>query len=372
VGQDAAAVSPVIGSVLILVITILGIAGVLYWGAPMIERIQVQNAQVAMVGEFEDIRDSSRELSVPDHSRFPTIVVPRGQVSITPGSRVMVTVDTAGSANTGCDFHITDWADTTTKGSATATLTGCQTGSPNLVQVYAVSGATLSQVSSTTAAASMTLTPSPAIDFSKGDWMFRLTNGQATPTVYAQAWLHSGDDVAWSTDSATGKRSVTFDAGAIFSQTAGTVFLEKPGAIGDAPFGSTYYGLWLRSLTAQSYGSVTGAGSHQVYLSLIGNYDRVDTVTPQAYRLRYDVSGSLAQSWCNALLSRNSQISSQVPPALYTSQGSSCAQITTDGVRSVCYEKVSTLTGANACTTAPSTAFTFRFLHARIYTSLAV
>jgi FlaG/FlaF family flagellin (archaellin) len=65
--RDLAAVSPVIGSVLILVITVLGIAGVLYWGAPMIERIQVQNAQAAMVGEFEDLRDSSRELSVPDH-----------------------------------------------------------------------------------------------------------------------------------------------------------------------------------------------------------------------------------------------------------------------------------------------------------------
>src|SRR5688500_1999559 len=102
-----AAVTPVIGAILILVISVLGIAGVLFWGAPLIERIQVQNAQVSMVGEFEDLRDSSRELSVPDHSRFPTVVLGRGELALERGSRIMVTL----SYDSACDFHVTGWAN---------------------------------------------------------------------------------------------------------------------------------------------------------------------------------------------------------------------------------------------------------------------
>src|SRR5687768_5034094 len=105
------AVTPVIGAILILAITILGIAGVLYWGAPMIDRIQAQNAQVAVVGEFQDLRDASSVLSVPDHSRFPTIVIPRGDLGLEKGTRIMVTSD-RDTGNMGCDFRITHWADT--------------------------------------------------------------------------------------------------------------------------------------------------------------------------------------------------------------------------------------------------------------------
>jgi len=372
--RDGAAVSPVVGSVLILVITVLGIAGVLYWGAPMIERIQVQNAQAAMVGEFQELQDSSRELSVPDHSRFPTVVISRGQITMASGSRLMLTADQDAS-NTGCDFHVTNWADTTTKGSATVLVpnaagVACRSAT---LQVYSVSGATLSQVYSAAVTASSTpttVTPSPAVDFSTGDWLFRLSDGAATPTIYAQAWVMSSDDIVWSTSSGTGARSVTFDTGSIFSQSQGTNFLERAPTIGDSVFGPTYYGLWVRSLAAASYGTITGSGAHQVYLSLIGNYDRVDTTT--AYRLRYDVSGGLAQSWCNSLLNRAASLASQSPPGLYTTQGAACASITADGVRSVCFEHVAAVSGSNACTTAPSAAFSLRLLHARIYTSLAV
>src|SRR5262249_240747 len=137
-------------------------------------------------------------------------------------------------------------------------------------------------------------------------------------------------------------------------------FLEKSAIIGDSVFGNSYYGLGLRSLAAASYNTITNSGDHQLYLSLIGTYDRVET--SGAYRLRYDVAGTLAQSWCNALELRNNQVTG----AKYASQTASCGQITTDGVRSVCYSKVASA----PCTTVGS-AFTFRFTHARIYTSLA-
>src|SRR5688572_28001382 len=142
------AVTPVVGAILILAITILGIAGVLYWGAPMIDRIQSRNSQVAVVGEFQDLRDASSILSVPDHSRFPTIVIPRGELSLEEGTRIMVTSnrDYDGTANDfpNCDFRVTNanWDGSPTSTVSTATTTGCRTTGTSL-KVYSVSGSTL-------------------------------------------------------------------------------------------------------------------------------------------------------------------------------------------------------------------------------------
>src|SRR5687767_12502039 len=86
-GPHDEAVSPVIGTILILAITVIGIASLLLWGGPTLERVQSQNAAVAMQGEFEGLRDASQELSVPDHSRFPAISMPSGEVSLAPGTR---------------------------------------------------------------------------------------------------------------------------------------------------------------------------------------------------------------------------------------------------------------------------------------------
>jgi hypothetical protein len=356
------AVTPVIGAILILAITILGIAGVLYWGAPMIERIQAQNAQVAVVGEFQDLRDASSVLSVPDHSRFPTIVIPRGELNLQKGTRVMVTADRDATVSPNCDFHITDWADTTSRASVTVSTSGCR----GTLAIYQVSGATLIQQ---TVTGGNTVT---GADFSTGDWLFRLALAGCPSGICAEAWLHSSDQVAWDLASGAGARHVAFDNGAIFSENGGSLFLEREPTIGDSVFGAGYYGFWLRSLTASSYNGISGAGSHQVYLSLLGNYDRVDS--PSVSRLRFDVHGDLAESWCNSFLSRNDGLPdgsdlNTAADGIYTGAGvlSPCAAIDTAGTRSVCFSQVTT----NSCTSAGS-AFTFRFLHARIYTSLAV
>jgi hypothetical protein len=330
-GQQDQAVTPVIGAVLILGISVLGIAGVLFWGAPTIERIQAGNAQTAIVGEFEDLRDSSRELSVPDHSRFPTVVLPRGELGIGQGSHIMVT---SNHDVAGCEFHITGWVT----GTATAHTDGCTAGTTT--SVYRVSGQ--SQV-----------LESFTEDFLSGDWLFRLTT--AGGTVVAEAWLIDGDRIEWNLGSEAGERSVYLDSGAIFSDTAGTLFLEKSPAIGDVAFGSDYYGLWLRSLTAGSFAGVEGSGSYQVYLSLIGNYLRTDQ--PSVYSVRYDIAGDLAEAWCNAFLMRNADL-----PALASYDevsGFECDDSDEDAVRAVLY-------------TNGGSTFTFRFLHARIYASLAI
>ena len=354
------AVTPVIGAILILAITILGIAGVLYWGAPMIDRIQAQNAQVAVVGEFNDLRDASTVLSVPDHSRFPTIVIPRGDLDLEQGTRIMVTSD-RDTGNMACDFHVTDWADTATatRGTVSVSTSGCQAGAT--LQVHQVSGGTL--VSVYAGAASASITPSPAVDFSTGDWLFRLVDSNCPDSgTCAEAWLHSGDKVSWRFSASSGIREVAFENGAIFSETDGSLFLEREAIVGDSVFGSTYYGFWLRSLAASTYSGISGAGSHQVYLSLLGNYDRVESASTT--RLRFDLSGDLSEGWCNSLVLRSASLTG----ASYDDSVADCGFTPGTTERSVCYARLA----SDPCTGTPTTAFTFRFLHARIYTSIAL
>ena len=357
------AVTPVIGAVLILAITILGIGGVLFWGAPLVERVQVQNAQSAIVGEFEELRDSTRELSVPDHSRFPTVVIPRGAISLAEGSRFMVTLN-RDFTNAGCQFLVRNWADDAAPTAVTITMAGCRAGAT--VEISSVSGSTL--VEYTPAISGSTYTVN-TVDFSDGDWLFRLVHASCPLTYCAEAWVHSTDQIVWTLDSSTGGRTVHFDSGAIFSSAEGTTFLEREATIGDSVFGSDYFGLWLRSLTAANFNEISGSGSHQVYLSLLGNYDRSDT--DGVSRVRVDVAGPLAEAWCNALLNRNGGLSG----ASYESEQAGCESVTADGVRSVCYARVAddACTTGLACPTATTgDCFAFRLLHARIYTSLAL
>lgn len=353
-GEEA--VSPVVGAILILAITVLGIAGVLFWGAPMIDRIQAQNAQAAMVGEFEDLRDSSRELSVPDHSRFPTVILPRGELLLEPGSRMLVAVG-RDPGFPGCDLHVRDWADSGAgAGSVTVQANGCRGGAT--LTVSSVSGATLVQAYTGAVGA---VSPAGA-DFSEGDWLFRLSHASCPGTLCAEAWLHSGDQVTWRMEGSAGVRRVSFDSGAIFSSSDGALFLEREPTIGDVAYGAGYYGFWLRSLDAAAYIGLSGDGSHQVYLALMGTFDRVDT--PSAHRLRFDISGDLAEAWCNSLRARTDD----VPGSSYEAAdpGGVCAALDASGVRSVCFARVA----SGACSATSPPAFTFRFLHARIHTSL--
>jgi hypothetical protein len=104
-----------------------------------------------------------------------------------------------------------------------------------------------------------------------------------------------------------------------------------------------------------------------VYFSLVGNYDRVEA---SSTRLRWDIAGPLAQAWCNSLVLRSADLTG----ASYASDGGSCGDLG-GGVRSVCYARVaSNACGATLSCPTPTSGhcFTFRFLQARIYASIAV
>jgi len=341
-------VSPVVGTILVLAITILGIAAILAWGAPTVDRVQAQNAAQSVQGEFEGLRDATEELSVPDHSRFPSVAVPGGEISLGKGTRFMVAAD-HDAANPSCDLDVRGWGGSTPTSSVTYTTSGCRSGT---FEVLSVSGTTVTHMNAAVGGGSASL---GGADFTTGDWLFRLTDGAADPTVYAEAWLHSSDRLSWTYTSGTGTQHLDLEGGAIFSRQGSSIFLAKAPNFGDASFGAGYYGLWLRTYAATGLASIQQAGTHQVFLSLASNDLHVDNAT--ATGLRFTFAGDLGEAWCNAMLARQAAV--QPLGAAYTAP-TPCATGDGTSLRSVTFAYAS------------HALFQFRFLHARIHASLVL
>lgn len=348
---DEHAVTPVVGSILVLAITVIGVAAILFWGAPTIADIQDRNAQMGVIGEFEEIRVSSLALSVPDASRTPTVVFQDGSVGLQPGTRFMVTANHDPS-HTGCDLHVTGWhegGDTVSVGAS-----GCRTpvdscsslsSSQACFEVHQVAGDNLVRRTPSGGPSSFTVS---GAELSTGNWLFRLTDGATSPTVYAQAWLLESDMHVWQHSSARSERAVYHDGSAVFSRTDQTTFLELDPPIQEDAFGSGDYVLWLRTYSSQSQDEVSGRNSVSVYLGLVGTYNRIHT--EDAYTLRYDFHGELSEAWCSALEQRTARLSD----GSYTADGA-CS----DTVPSVIYQMDD-----------PTDSFPMEFLHAQIRTTL--
>lgn len=355
--RDEAGVTPVVGTLLILAITVLGITAVMVWGAPSIQRIQDQNTQVAMSGEFDNLQEITTVLQVPDASRLPRIVLAGGSFGFEPGNRYLVTADhDPDSSYDACDLRVTGWSVDGTD-TVTVTANGCRTpttscasvaASEACLEIHRVTGAnTANQTITTVSGDDYTVA---GADFSTGDWLFRLTDGEpVAPEVYAQAWLHTSDRIAWDLTSNVGDRGVYLDGGAVFAQQSGTTFLERSPPLHEGAFASDVYAFFLRTLDADRYTSITGQTSFQMFLGLTTQSARV--ADDDVHTIRYDIAGDLSEAWCQTLLLRNSDINE----GNYTLDAGATCQ---DGVPSVKYQKD------------PVAPFTFHFIHGDIRTTL--
>ena len=296
---DGEAVSPIVGTLLVLAITVVGMAGIMLWGAPTIEAVQAQNAQVGIIGELEELRGSSIELSIPDASRIPTVNVARGTLGLEPGTRMMVTADHGAAA---CDFHVTGWADASPT-TVSYSSTGCSGSHFEVLEV--VGSNSVRRLSETPLDGSATVA---GADFGEGDWLFRLSNGDDLAlVVYAQAWLVDNDAVVWALDTSQGGVSAALDLGAVFSRIGRADFVEKGPSLQESEFGSGVYSLRLRTFNDTSGSAqISGRGSHEVFLGLVGTHTRIDRA--DTYRLRFDVAGLRGEAWCNLLVQRNQLI----------------------------------------------------------------
>lgn len=367
------AVTPVVGTILILLISVLGVGAIMAWGGPTVQKIQDRNALTAMVQEFEDIRTKSVGLTVAENAALPTIVLTNGDLSIQNGSRIMVTINVTDGTQ-GCNFHVYGWNDATpatisydAPGPSSSACGKDPDGAGNNYkdfdfEVWQVTGASVTRVvhnQNITAGTGITCGSNcSALDFSQGDWLFQITNvhGDSRTFVYAEAWLFTTEQIRWSLQTSQKDMAVMTEGGAIFSYLDGTYFLERFPRIQEDAFGNddTVARLFSYKPSA-NLASASGHGQYSIALSLEGNHLRNSTTA--AGQVRFDFAGELAEAWCNSLINRNADINEN----RYSEDPSfTCASGNIESIRSVTYRPPGTAT------------FPFEFIHAIIKSTLAV
>lgn len=345
------AITPVIGTVIVLAITVMGIGTALYLGTPVLVGLRERAALENVVGQFEEVRAAANDMYVPDESRYPTISIPAGELVLGAGSHVLVTVN-HDSSYTGCDLRVSDWSDWDNQIAVTAT--GCRTPETNAatcsgttalaasaacLEVARVTGSTVTLENWTSAGPPYTL--AAAID-PGSDYVFRLTNNLATTdaafAVHAEAWLFHMDRLSWR----TGGVAAAYEGGGIFAQEGEGYFLASSPLVSEDPPGGHYF-LRMPTLQGSDYSALSGSGSHSVGLVLTSGHLRVDLVP--ATLLRLDFHGDLAEPWCNAFLLRD--VLASLDGDYYTEDAAepthSCSGTADpDGIRSLKYDEPST------------------------------
>lgn len=337
------AITPVIGTVIVLAITVMGIGTALYLGTPVLVGLRERAALENVVGQFEEVRAAANDMYVPDESRYPTISIPAGELVLGAGSHVLVTVDHDTAAT--CDLRVSDWTDwdqfvtIRNLGACTENVATCG----SCLQVASVSGSTETPLDwlrdpdtvTFTLLADGTSTPVDLVEDS--DYVFRLTNAAGT-TTYAQAWLFHMDRLSWR----TGGVAAAYEGGGIFAQEGEGYFLASSPLVSEDPPGGHYF-LRMPTLQGSDYSALSGSGSHSVGLVLTSGHLRVDLVP--ATLLRLDFHGDLAEPWCNAFLLRD--VLASLDGDYYTEDAAepthSCSGTADpDGIRSLKYDEPST------------------------------
>ena len=357
------AVTPVVGTVMILGITVLGIGAILFWGAPTLQAIQDQNSATAMEGEFQELRRDTLDLTIDKASRLPNVVVEDGTLSIESGTRFLVSSDMWGTVApyAGCSLQIDDW-DTGDADSFdirkvpscsphSASPQACPPGANTwCLEVFSVAGGTTQEKDwSSSGSGPYTISVSDGgvpEDLQSGDWLIRIKD-DAADTV-AQAWIISSDRISWELQTSVTDAAIHLEGGAILEKDGVRTFLVKAPAIQEDAFGSGDYVFRLPTYIPDTGGSITARATPSVFLGQVGN-NHLRTSTASAEDVRFSFSGDLAEGWCNALLFRNAALTGDP----YSVDGA-C----TDTTPTVVYE--------------PAASFAFELIHARVTARLQI
>lgn len=365
--DDDNAVTPVVGTVLILLITMAGMAAILAWGVPTVQSIQDQSSLSAMQGEFSDIRLNTLILQEVDTSRLAFVALSAGELSLEPGDRFAIHAvhnqtypDGSTQTDPDCDIRVTGWHATTTDLDVDVDTCGTVvTGSPSTTQLEfkldKLVGSSIQSRPGITVTGSGSNwnveTNKVGDDLSEGNWRLQLIDSDGTP--HAQAFILETDRVAWHLASSVNDMNLFIEGGALWYADNPLVYNLAPMPVNEDVFGTKDYLLNFVTYSGD-YLTIGSPSNPDVFLKLLGNHGRVSGL--DTLRLRYDVHGDLAEAWCNHLQFRSDTITA----GTYAEDSSAtCQDGDADGVRSVVYEP----TGGGD--------FPFEFIHKRVHAGIS-
>jgi hypothetical protein len=313
---DPRGITPVIGSILILVIMIFAIGGILVWGAPAMAALQEQAQFESIVSQFMQTNSDVRSLWDPQNSKAVAISFKTGQLEFRKGDRWVVS---AAKAATGTEtswdgLRLSGW-----EGSNPTTLSVDGVGANRKITVDIAEGGVFTRVTTCNSPCANPLLlgpaavcplpgqapPVPRRACLDNDAVRIQLIGEDGVTVKGESWIFNAGKLSYRYSDASQRSQVHFEMGAVFTQQDNVFFLQQSPSIKDPDYSPTVgdTNLYVRfiQLTGpdQNRG---GSGRFALTFSLLDNYGpsrgRPLFDSPPATMVRLQVNGPLESAFC--------------------------------------------------------------------------
>lgn len=314
--RDVRAVSPVIGSILVLAIMVMAMAGVMLWGVPAIQGLQEEAEFRSALTQLVQINSDLRTLRDPENTRVATLAVSRGSVAMETGSRWLVTVH-ADATYSG--LNITGWESDT---ASSLTVTGVPQSSS--VRVEEALGGTFTTITSNAACLTTCVLSLGSYRLLDATTRIQFKVGS---TLKAETWAFDAGRLSYQESADSTFNRAHIEMGGVFTQEGSAVFMDqdptwKEPVYSVTPQDNSYL---VRVFQMDGDTSVSGKGRHTIYASLIDNYgvSRGRPLVDVAYSVRLQVddgkaaatTGILEEGYCNYFDALDH----------YTQQGGTCS-----------------------------------------------
>lgn len=302
--RDVQAVSPVIGTVLILFIVLVAMAGIMLWGVPAIQELQEQAEFQSVLSQVVQINAEIRAMRDANAARAPGLTMNHGSIDVEPGSRWVVTYyrnDTFKPTN------ITGWEDD-------ASLSALVDGHPKSVNITldrALGGTFQSKATVNDCTTNCVLTYGA----------YALTGNttrilvKQNSTVEMESWIFDAGRMTYRMDTLSDFNRIHVEMGGVFTQQGEALFREEKPTIKEPlwdlePKDTSYL---VRALQVEGDSSVSGKGRYTIQPRLLDTYGvtraRPSVDTTWAVRIQIDDSGLanspglLEEAYCNHFIS---------------------------------------------------------------------
>lgn len=305
-GTDQSAVSPVIGTILVLFIVLIAVAGILVWGVPAIQGIQAHSEFQAVLTQFVELNADIKNLRDPQSSKRDTISVNRGLLSLEQGGRWVFTGTNDTNYKT---FNLTGWtADASTSVSVSApNIPG--THSVYLDKVVGATATEMSSCASSCGAASLSLGTTGGVANTIKDYSYRIRAKEGS-SIKAEAWIINVGRISYALDNSQTLNRVYATMGAVINRQGAALFMEDPPAIKEPDFAASPpdKSFFARVVDLDGSSAGSGKGRFPVLVNLVDVYglSKGRTTFEQAVSARIQVNdGNLLQeAFCTYLSTR--------------------------------------------------------------------
>ncbi len=295
--RQTAAVSPVVGTVLILVIVVMAMAGILAWGVPAIQALQHHAEYQSVQTQMLELNQEIRNLRDPQNTRVATLSIAGGSLAFGSGDRWAVSAMTDAAYP---DYRVTSYQDD----DDTIILTGIPAAGEATAERVVGGKFTLVADETCASAGSCTLNLEEHVTpVSIATDVLRIQYKESS-IVKAETWILDVGRFTY-TQAGTGSLNHLEMGSSVLEQVTGTFMRQTP-SIKEPVFGSTPEDrdFFVRVLQLTGTEGSSGRGEFSILVNLVDNYgaSRGRPLLESTYFVRFQIDGALEEAFCNHFL----------------------------------------------------------------------